>query len=119
MELASLTTQFMSGLSVVAILIIAAVGLAVIFGVAGAINMAHGEFIMVGAYTAAVVGQLGGNTFVAIPVAFVVVGLLGLIVERGVSFVALDAAGEPVATAYAANLFAPQNRHLIRSTTRP
>jgi len=84
MELASLTTQFMSGLSVVAILIIAAVGLAVIFGVAGVINMAHGEFIMVGAYTAAVVGQLGGNTFVAIPVAFVVVGLLGLIVERGV-----------------------------------
>ena len=37
--------------------------------------MAHGEFIMVGAYTAAVVGQLGGNTFIAIPVAFVVVGL--------------------------------------------
>ena len=39
---------------------------------------------MVGAYTAAVVGQLGGNTFIAIPVAFVVVGLLGLIVERGI-----------------------------------
>jgi urea transport system permease protein len=39
---------------------------------------------MVGAYTAAVVGQLGGNTFVAIPVAFVVVALLGLIVERGI-----------------------------------
>ena len=81
---AALTTQFMSGLSVVAILIIAAVGLAVIFGVAGVINMAHGEFIMVGAYTAAVVGQLGGNTFIAIPVAFAVVGLLGLIVERGI-----------------------------------
>jgi urea transport system permease protein len=81
---AALTTQFMSGLSVVAILIIAAVGLAVIFGVAGVINMAHGEFIMVGAYTAAVVGQLGGNTFISIPVAFVVVGLLGLVVERGI-----------------------------------
>ena len=53
---------------------IGALGLAVIFGVAGVINMAHGEFIMVGAYTAAVVGQLGGNTFIAIPVAFVVVG---------------------------------------------
>ena len=46
--------------------------------------MAHGELIMVGAYTAAVVGKLGGNTFLAIPVAFIVVGLLGLIVERGV-----------------------------------
>ncbi|MGI9301574.1 MAG: urea ABC transporter permease subunit UrtB [Gammaproteobacteria bacterium] len=82
--LESVITQFLSGFSVVGILIIAAIGLAVIFGVAGVINMAHGEFIMVGAYTAAVVGQLGGNTFIAIPVAFVVVGLLGLVVERGI-----------------------------------
>ena len=37
-----------------------------------------------GAYTAAVVGQLGGNTFIAIPVAFIVLALLGLIVERGI-----------------------------------
>jgi urea transport system permease protein len=69
---------------VVAILVIAALGLAIIFGVAGVINMAHGELIMIGAYTAAVVGKLGGNTFAAIPVAFVVVGLLGLVIERGV-----------------------------------
>lgn len=74
----------MIGLSVAAILAIAAIGLAVIFGVAGVINMAHGQFIMVGAYTAAVVGQLGGNTFIAIPIAFIVVALLGLIVERGI-----------------------------------
>ena len=77
-------TQFLSGFSVVAILVISAVGLAIIFGVAGVINMAHGEFIMVGAYTAAVIGKLGGNTFIAIPIAFVVVGLLGLIIERGI-----------------------------------
>lgn len=77
-------TQFLSGISIVAILIIVATGLAVIFGVAGVINMAHGEFIMVGAYTAAIVGQIGGNTFIAIPVAFAVVGLLGLAVERGI-----------------------------------
>ena len=80
----AIITQFLNGFSVVAILMIAAVGLAIIFGVAGVINMAHGEFIMVGAYTAAVVGQLGGNTFIAIPVAFFVVALMGLIVERGV-----------------------------------
>ncbi len=79
-----LATQFLTGLSVVAILVIVALGLAVIFGIAGVINMAHGEFIMVGAYVAAVVGQLGGNTFIAIPVAFIVVGLLGLAVERGI-----------------------------------
>ncbi len=82
--LQSIITQFFSGFSVVAILVIAALGLAIIFGVAGVINMAHGELVMVGAYTAAVVGKLGGNTFIAIPVAFVVVGLLGLIIERGI-----------------------------------
>jgi len=80
----ALISQFLIGLSVAAILLVAALGLAVIFGVAGVINMAHGQFIMVGAYTAAVVGQLGGNTFLAIPIAFLVVALLGLIVERGI-----------------------------------
>lgn len=80
----ALISQIMIGISVASILAIAAIGLAVIFGVAGVINMAHGQFIMVGAYTAAVVGQLGGNTFIAIPVAFIVVALLGLIVERGI-----------------------------------
>jgi urea transport system permease protein len=80
----ALISQFLIGISVAAILAIATVGLAVIFGVAGVINMAHGQFIMVGAYTAAVVGQFGGNTFIAIPVAFIVVALLGLVVERGV-----------------------------------
>ena len=82
--LQSIITQFLSGFSVVAILVIAALGLAIIFGVAGVINMAHGELIMIGAYTAAVVGKLGGNTFIAIPMAFIVVGLLGLIIERGI-----------------------------------
>ena len=82
--LQSIITQFLSGFSVVAILVIAALGLAIIFGVAGVINLAHGELIMIGAYTAAVVGKLGGNTFIAIPIAFIVVGLLGLIIERGI-----------------------------------
>jgi urea transport system permease protein len=80
----AIITQFLSGFSVVAILIIAALGLAIIFGVAGVINMAHGELIMIGAYVAAVVGQLGGNTFLAIPAAFVVVGLIGLLIERSI-----------------------------------
>ena len=80
----SIITQFLTGFSVVGILVVVAIGLAIIFGVVGVINMAHGEFIMVGAYTAAVVGELGGNTFIAIPVAFAVVGLLGLAVERSI-----------------------------------
>jgi urea transport system permease protein len=80
--------QFLTGFSVVAILIIAALGLAIIFGIAGVINMAHGEFIMVGAYCGYILQQFvvgpdfGYTLFLAIPFAFVVVGTLGLIVER-------------------------------------
>jgi urea transport system permease protein len=81
----AIVSQILDGFSIVAILLIASLGLAIIFGVAGVINMAHGEFIMVGAYTAAVVQNfLGGNTFVSIPAAFVVVAALGLLVERSV-----------------------------------
>jgi urea transport system permease protein len=80
--------QFLTGFSVVAILIIAAIGLAIIFGVAGVINMAHGEFIMIGAYCGYVIQQyvvgpgFGYTLFLAIPLAFIVVGAIGLIVER-------------------------------------
>lgn len=80
----AIITQFLIGISIVGMLIIAAIGLAIIFGVVGVINMAHGEFIMIGAYTAAVIGELGGNTFIAIPVAFIVVAALGLAVERSI-----------------------------------
>ena len=82
--------QFLTGFSIVAILIIGAIGLAIIFGVAGVINMAHGEFIMVGAYCGFVIKQyvvgpdFAYTLFLAIPLAFVVVGLIGLIVERGI-----------------------------------
>jgi urea transport system permease protein len=76
--------QVLNGLGVAGILVIAASGLAIIFGIAGVINMAHGQFIMVGAYVAATVDMFGGSMFLAIPLAFIVVALLGLVVERGV-----------------------------------
>lgn len=82
--------QFLIGFSVVAILIIAAIGLAIIFGVAGVINMAHGEFIMIGAYCGFILQRyvvgpdFAYTLFLAIPLAFVVVGAIGLIVERGI-----------------------------------
>ena len=79
-----LLMQVLNGLGYAGILVIAASGLAIIFGVAGVINMAHGQFIMVGAYVAAYVDSLGGNMFMAMPFAFIVVALLGLVVERGV-----------------------------------
>src|SRR5258708_16863184 len=65
--LQSIITQFLSGFSVVAILVISALGLAIIFGVAGVINMAHGEFIMVGAYLAAAGGLPRRNTILPPP----------------------------------------------------
>ena len=68
---------------------LAGIGLAITFGVMGVINMAHGELIMIGAYTTYVVQLLMPNhieysLFVAIPAAFVVSGLVGIAIERGV-----------------------------------
>ena len=56
----TLVTQVFNGLSVGSILLLAALGLALTFGQMGVINMAHGEFIMAGAYTAFVVQQALG-----------------------------------------------------------
>ncbi len=77
------------GLSLGSILALAAIGLAITFGVMGVINMAHGELIMIGAYTTYVIQQLmpnaiGASILVAIPAAFVVSALVGIAIERGV-----------------------------------
>ena len=77
------------GLGLGAVLALAAVGLAITFGVMGVINMAHGELIMLGAYTTYVVQQLMPNAIdwsllVAVPTAFLVAGLVGVLIERAV-----------------------------------
>jgi urea transport system permease protein len=75
-----------NAMSFSSILILTALGLAVTFGVMRVINMAHGEMLMLGAYTAYVVtdpGYLGQSFFVAIPASFVVVGLVGYLLEVG------------------------------------
>jgi branched-chain amino acid transport system permease protein len=67
----------------VASLVLISIGLAVVFGMMKVINLAHGEFMMMGGYTAITAVKLGVNVFVAILiVAPVVVGLIGLVVER-------------------------------------
>ena len=81
------TTFF--GISLGTVLLLIAVGLAITFGVMGVINMAHGELMMLGAYTTYVIQQLMPNhidisIFVAIPAAFLVAGLVGIAIERGV-----------------------------------
>jgi urea transport system permease protein len=76
--------QLVIGASIGAVLLLASLGLTFTFGQMGVINMAHGEFIMAGAYTAYVLQPLAGEqaVLVALPVAFVVGGTLGLILER-------------------------------------
>ncbi|AVT13653.1 urea ABC transporter permease subunit UrtB [Paracidovorax avenae] len=74
---------FFIGLSVGAILLLVALGLVITYGAMGVINMAHGEMIMVGAYTA-VLAQiwLGWGLVASIPLAFASAALLGLLIER-------------------------------------
>lgn len=81
-----------NGISIGAVLLIAALGLAIVFGLMGVINLAHGELMMLGAYTTYVVqnslqdfeAMQGLYVFVALPVAFIVAALAGLVLERGV-----------------------------------
>ena len=79
------------GLSLGSVLLLAAAGLAITFGVMGVINMAHGEMVMIGAYTTFVVQQFmrantpglyGASLLVAIPMAFLVSGAVGVAIER-------------------------------------
>jgi urea transport system permease protein len=81
------TTFF--GLSLGSVLLLSAIGLAITFGVMGVINMAHGELIMLGAYTTYVVqlmmpNHLEYSLLVAVPAAFLVSGLVGVAIERSV-----------------------------------
>lgn len=82
-----------SGLSTASILLLAALGLAITYGLLGVINMAHGELIMIGAYTTYVVQSFFKTHFVglvdwyllaAIPAAFLVSALIGMLIERTV-----------------------------------
>ena len=77
------------GLSLGSVLLLAAIGLAITFGVMGVINMAHGELMMLGAYTTYLVQQmmpahLGVSLLVAVPAAFLVAAAFGIAIERGI-----------------------------------
>ncbi len=81
------------GLSLGSVLLLAAIGLAITFGVMGVINMAHGEMVMLGAYTTFLVQEVirgsapwlfDYSLAIAIPLAFLAAGLVGIAIERGV-----------------------------------
>ncbi len=89
LQLYSFLETLFFGLSLGSVLVLAAIGLAITFGVMGVINMAHGELIMLGAYTTYVIQQaipefIGVSILLAIPVAFIVSGLVGILIEQTV-----------------------------------
>ena len=80
------------GISLGSVLLLAAIGLAITFGVMGVINMAHGEMVMIGAYVTFVTQEVirgyapwlfGASLFIAIPLAFLITGAVGVAIERG------------------------------------
>jgi len=77
--------QLYAGISLGSVLLLIALGLVLTFGQMGVINMAHGEFLMAGAYTAFVVQQVfdsaGLSLLIALPLSFLVGGLLGVLLE--------------------------------------
>jgi urea transport system permease protein len=81
------------GLSLGSVLLLAAIGLAITFGVMGIINMAHGEMVMLGAYTTFVVQEVIRTRYpalfdysllIAVPLAFLVAGAIGVLIERSI-----------------------------------
>jgi urea transport system permease protein len=81
------------GLSLGSVLLLAAIGLAITFGVMGVINMAHGEMVMLGAYTTFVTqnlirqsapGLIEWSLLIALPLAFLFTALVGILIERGI-----------------------------------
>ncbi|MGB8399666.1 urea ABC transporter permease subunit UrtB [Bradyrhizobium sp.] len=81
------------GMSLGSVLLLAAIGLAITFGVMGVINMAHGEMVMLGAYTTFVVQEVIRTRYpqlfdysllIAVPLAFLVSGAVGVLIERGI-----------------------------------
>jgi urea transport system permease protein len=91
LQIWSLAESVYYGISLGSVLLLAAAGLAITFGVMGVINMAHGEMVMIGAYVTFVVQQLlhaylpslyGISLLIAIPMAFLTSGVIGIAVER-------------------------------------
>ena len=109
------------GLSLGSVLLLIAVGLAITFGVMGVINMAHGELMMLGAYTTYVVQQMlpdyiTASIFISIPLAFLVAGAFGVAIER---FVIRYLYGRPLETLLATFGISLILQQLVRSIFGP
>lgn len=77
--------QFLTGLSIASILLLVALGLSIIYGSMGVINLAHGEFVMLGAYSAWALQTYAGISLLpSLVLIFLIVGAFGWVIERGV-----------------------------------
>jgi branched-chain amino acid transport system permease protein len=85
-----LVQQLVNSLSVASVTILIGIGITLIFGLAGIVNFAHGEFLMVGGMVTWFLVSTGVNFFVALFGAMIVVGALGFVVERGLFRFTLD-----------------------------
>lgn len=80
--MSAVISQISVGLSIASILLLVALGLAIIYGTMGVINLAHGEFVMLGAYSVWFLqSTFGLNLIACLPLVFVLVGVAGLLIE--------------------------------------
>ena len=122
LHLAEVVGWVFSGLSLGSILLLAALGLAITFGLMGVINMAHGELLMIGAYATYLVqtlfrtylpGAFAWYLAAAAPVAFVAAGLVGLVLERTVVRALYGRPLETLLATWGASLLLIQSVRLI------
>jgi len=114
------------GLSLGSVLLLAAIGLAITFGVMGVINMAHGEMVMIGAYTTYVVQDTIRGSFPAladyslplsVPAAFIVAGAIGIFIERTVIRFLYGRSLETLLATWGVSLILQQTVRTIFGTT--
>ena len=114
------------GVSLASVLLLAAIGLAITFGVLGVINMAHGEMVMIGAYTTFVVqeairasapGLIDWSLLIALPLAFLVSGAVGVVIERGIIRFLYDRPLETLLATWGVSLILQQGIRVIFGPT--
>ncbi|QEN85674.1 urea ABC transporter permease subunit UrtB [Labrys sp. KNU-23] len=114
------------GVSLASVLLLAAIGLAITFGVLGVINMAHGEMVMIGAYTTFVVqeavrayapGLIDISLLIALPLAFLVAGAVGVVIERGIIRFLYDRPLETLLATWGVSLILQQGVRVIFGPT--
>jgi urea transport system permease protein len=114
------------GISLGSVLLLAAIGLAITFGVMGVINMAHGEMVMIGAYVTFVVQEVIRTSYpglfdyslpIAVPLAFIVAGAIGIAIERTVIRFLYGRSLETLLATWGVSLILQQTVRTIFGTT--